>query len=61
MKYRPLPAGMREGCAVSGRLVEMRYTTETYDEAHALLTKRALVYLPTVTTPTPSAAIRCCT
>lgn len=46
MKYIPLPAGMREPCAAPGRLLEMHYATETYDEAHAPLTKRALVYLP---------------
>ena len=46
MKYMPLPAGMREPCAAPGRLVEMTYPTQTYDDAHTPLTKRALVYLP---------------
>ena len=46
MKYCPMPAGMRESCAAPGRLVEMTYATQTYDETHAPLEKRALVYLP---------------
>ena len=46
MKYRPLPEGMREPCEKPGALTELTYATETYDDAHAPLTKRALVYLP---------------
>lgn len=46
MKYSPLPEGMRNSCDKPGTLTELTYATETYDDAHAPLTKRALVYLP---------------
>lgn len=46
MKYTDMPIEMRNPCSTPGRLVEMTYATETYDDAHAPLTKRALVYLP---------------
>jgi len=44
MQYAPLPDF---GCCEQrGRLTELFYQTETYDDTHAPLTKRALVYLP---------------
>lgn len=46
MKFIPLPEGMRQPCADAGRLIEMTYSTQTYDDDHRPLTKRALVYLP---------------
>ena len=46
MQYMPLPADMLKPCQAAGRMTEMTYATETYDEAHRPLTKRALVYLP---------------
>ena len=46
MQFSPLPESMRAPCAAAGRLTEISYITETYDDLHRPLTKRALVYLP---------------
>ncbi len=46
MQYQPLPSGLRNPCSTPGRLTDITYATETYDDDHRPLTKRALVYLP---------------
>lgn len=46
MRYAPLPEGMLQPCAQPGRLTGITYPTETFNDAHRPLTKRALVYLP---------------
>jgi len=46
MRFMPLPGSMRQPCASPGRLTEMFYQTESYDDQHRPLHKRALVYLP---------------
>ena len=37
---------MRDPSTATGQLIDMTYATETYDDAHTPLTKRALVFLP---------------